>query len=103
MKFLKKLKEKVSSEISLGLAFLVPMFLFVTRPAYARSLKATADKMTQDVTQIGYSVAVLGLVIAGIYLALGKQDATSKVINCIFGMVCIFAAQGVVALVKGAA
>jgi type IV secretory pathway VirB2 component (pilin) len=69
---------------------------------WARSLRATAEKLGQEATQIGYALALLGLVIGGIYLALGKQDGGKKLTEAVFGVVVISGAGALIKLIRSA-
>jgi hypothetical protein len=68
----------------------------------ARSLRATAEKLSQEVTQIGYAIGVLGLVVGGCFLALGKQDAGTKITNGLVGIVVIGGAAAITSLIRSA-
>ena len=86
---------------------LIPFFLMVNfvhaDNAMAGSLRATAEKLTRETTQIGYSIAVLGLVLSGIYMVMGKQDATAKATLCLLGTVTIWCATSVVSFIQSVA
>lgn len=85
---------------------LIPFIFFMSilsDSTYARSLRATAEKLGQEATQIGYALGLLGLVIGGIYLSLGKQDGGKKVTETIFGIVVISGAGAIINLIRNAA
>ena len=83
---------------------LIPFFLMINfvhaDNAMAGSLRATAEKLTRETTQIGYTVAVLGLVLSGIYMVIGKQDATQRATICLLGTLTIWCATSLVDFVK---
>ena len=84
----------------------VPIAIFVglaNDNLWARSLRATAEKLGQEATQIGYALALLGLVVGGIYLALGKQDGGKKLTEAVFGVVVISGAGALIKLIRSAA
>ena len=76
---------------------------FVSENTFARSLRATAEKLGQEATQIGYALGLLGLVIGGIYLSLGKQDGGKKLTEAVFGIVVISGAGAIISLIRSAA
>ena len=65
------------------------IFSFIAEQAEAASLKSTADRLGQEVTQIGFSIALFGLALGAIYLILGKQDAANKITLCLLGVLCL--------------
>jgi hypothetical protein len=85
---------------------LAPIVIYITLlsdPVWARSLRATADKLGQEVSMIGFALGLLGLALGGIYLVLGKQDAGPKVTQVILGILVLSSARSVVKLIQSAA
>lgn len=80
--------------------FLISMF-FVSESLWARSLKATADKLAQETTRIGFGIALFGLVLAGIYFMLGRQDASTKMTQALMGVFVLMLAPTIVTFVRG--
>ena len=72
-------------------------------PSWARSLKSSADKLGQETTKIGLSVALFGIVMAGIYFVLGKNDAGQKMTQVLLGCLAIVCAPAIVSFVRGLA
>ena len=80
--------------------FLISMFFF-SESLWARSLKATADKLAQETTRIGFGIALFGLVLAGIYFMLGRQDASTKMTQALMGVFVLMLAPTIVTFVRG--
>jgi drug/metabolite transporter (DMT)-like permease len=74
-----------------------------SKPAFARSLRSTADKLGKEAAQIGFGLALFGLAIGGIYLILGKQDAPTKITSTVFGILILSSAPSLVSFIKGIA
>lgn len=70
---------------------------------FARTLRATADKLGQEASQIGFALGIFGLVIGAIYLMLGKQDASMKITGTLFGLLIIAVAKTAVTFIKSVA
>ncbi len=75
--------------------------LFYANSVLARSLKATADKLAQETTRIGLGLALFGLVLAGIYFVLGRQDASSKMTQALMGVFVLMLSPTILNFVKG--
>ena len=86
---------------------LVPFFLMINfvhaDNAMAGSLRSSAEKLSRETTQIGYTLAVFGLVLSAIYMIVGKQDATTKLTQCLLGVVCLWASPSIVDFAKSIA
>lgn len=67
---------------------------------WARSLRATADKLGQEASQIGFGLALFGLAIGAIYLIVGKQDGATKLTNTVLGIIILSAAPSIVNFIK---
>jgi hypothetical protein len=67
----------------------------------ARSLKATADKLGKDMITLGMAVATFAIVVAGIWLMLGKQDAGVKITQAITGLLVITCVVGIKSFIAG--
>jgi type IV secretory pathway VirB2 component (pilin) len=81
-------------------ALLLFSFL-IANNTWARSLKATADKLAEETTRIGFGLAIFGIVLAGIYFMLGKQDASTKMTQALMGVFILMLAPTIVNFVKG--
>lgn len=79
------------------------ILLFFANNAWGRSLKATADKLAQETTRIGFGLAIFGIVLAGIYFMLGKQDASTKMTQALMGVFVLMLAPTIVNFVRGLA
>lgn len=75
--------------------------MFVTENTWARSLRATADKLAQETTRIGLGLALFGLVLAGIYFVLGRQDASAKMTQALMGVFVLMLSPTILNFVKG--
>jgi type IV secretory pathway VirB2 component (pilin) len=71
--------------------------------SWSRSLKATADKLAQETTRIGFGLAIFGIVLAAIYFMLGKQDASTKMTQALMGVFVLMLAPTIVNFVRGLA
>ncbi len=71
--------------------------------AMARSIKAAADKLSNQTMTVGFSIGLLGLTLGGIYLAVGKQDAASKVTAAILGVIVLALGPSIISFLKGIA
>lgn len=75
--------------------------IFYADSTWARSLKATADKLAQETTRIGLGLALFGLVLAGIYFVLGRQDASAKMTQALMGVFVLMLSPTILNFVKG--
>ena len=73
----------------------------ISNSVFARSLMATADKLAQETTRIGFGIALFGLVMAGIYFMLGKQDASNKMTQALLGVFVLMLGPSIISFVKG--
>jgi hypothetical protein len=78
------------------------IFLF-SSSAYARSLRATADRLGREVTKIGLSLALVGLAIGAIFLVLGKQDAANKLTATVLGIIVLVVGKSIVSFIQNIA
>lgn len=81
--------------------FLPILYLFAGENVWARSIKATADRLGKEVIAIGMSVGLIGIAVAGIMLALGKQDGGPKLTQGFFGLLVVAGATSIVSFVQG--
>ena len=77
--------------------------LFFSESVWARSLKATADKLAEETTRIGFGLAIFGIVLAGIYFMLGRQDASTKMTQALMGVFVLMMAPTLVNFIRGLA
>ena len=82
---------------------LISVYLIFSQNVYARSLKATADKLAQETNRIGMGVALFGLGLAGIYFMVGKQDASTKMTQALMGVLILILSPSIISFVKGLA
>lgn len=75
--------------------------LLLTDVAWARSLKASADKLAQETNRIGMGLALFGLALGAIYLVLGRQDAGMKVTQALMGVFVLLLAPTIISFIKG--
>jgi hypothetical protein len=83
--------------------YLIGMYLFFCSNVWARSIKATAERLGSEAKNIGLSVGLFGLAVAGIYLTLGKQDASTKITQAALGLLVIVMSPSIVNFIKGVA
>jgi len=82
---------------------LISLYLFFANNAFARSLKATADKLAQETSRVGHGVALFGLVMAGIYFMIGSQNAATKMTQALMGVGVLMLSPTIISFVKGIA
>ncbi len=80
---------------------LIWLWIFVSNNVFARSLKATADKLAQETTRIGHAIALFGLVVAAIYFMVGKQDAATKMTQALMGVGILMLSPSIITFLKG--
>ena len=70
---------------------------FLTHPAFsARNLEAAAQSLERKTAKLGLILAPIGLLIAGIYYILGRQEASQKMGAAIMGIILILGATAIV-------
>ena len=77
--------------------------LLYTDSLWARSLKATADKLAQETNRVGLGIALFGLTLAAIYFMLGRQDASAKMTQALMGVLVLMLSPTIISFVKGIA
>lgn len=83
--------------------YIIIIYLFFSENTWARSLKATADKLAKETERIGMSIALFGLVLAAIYFILGKQDASTKLTQVIWGVIILSTGSTIINFIRGLA
>lgn len=83
--------------------FILFFYIYLSDNLWARSIKTTADRLGSEAKSIGLSIGILGLVIAGIMLALGKQDAGNKITSAFLGCLVMVMSTSIVSFVQGVA
>ncbi|MBI2522746.1 MAG: hypothetical protein HYV97_20155 [Bdellovibrio sp.] len=81
---------------------LILLFMLSTN-SWAVSLKASADKLAQETTRIGFGLALFGLVLAAIYFMIGRQDAGQKMTQALLGVFILMLSPSIVSFIKGLA
>jgi hypothetical protein len=81
----------------------ISLYLFLIENSFARSLKATADKLGQETIRLGLSLAIFGLAAGTIMLVLGKQDAAQKITSGLLGVLLLSLTPTIVTFIKGLA
>lgn len=77
--------------------------LFSQNTAFARSLKASADKLANETSRVAISVGLFGLVLASMYLMLGRNDAGEKMTKVLMGIGVCMLAPAIVSFMRGLA
>lgn len=77
------------------------LYLLFTQSAYSRNLRSSAERLGAETSKIGLALAIFGLALGGIYLILGRQDATQKISASIFGILLLSLAPSIVNFIKG--
>lgn len=83
------------------MTFIFLFSLLFSTNTWARSLKATADKLGSDMVTLGISIGTFALVMAGIWLMLGKQDAGVKFTQAVTGLIVISCVIGIKTFILG--
>jgi type IV secretory pathway VirB2 component (pilin) len=85
--------------------FLVlPILSFITvSTAFGASLKGTADGLGQEAIKLGLALGVFALVVAGIYLSMGKQEGGQKVSYAVMGILVVLTAPSIVTTLRSVA
>jgi hypothetical protein len=74
-----------------------------TSEAFARSLKASADKLATETSRVAFSVGLFGLILASMYLMLGRNDAGEKMTKVLMGICVCMLAPAIMSFMKGLA
>ncbi|MCR9205871.1 MAG: hypothetical protein NXH75_14905 [Halobacteriovoraceae bacterium] len=77
------------------------LFLVFFSEANARSLRSSAERLGQETSKIGLALAIFGLALGGIYLILGRQDASQKISASLVGILLLSLAPSIVSFLKG--
>lgn len=94
-------KRKIQAAIAFP--FLILSSFLVSRPLYARDVIDTANRLSQTMTKLGMAISVGGIVLCGIYFVCGRQDANTKLTQCLFGVICIWGVQTLISTVSSVA
>lgn len=84
------------------ISILTTTFFFITN-AFGASLKGTADALGSEARNIGLALGVFALVVAGIFLALGKQEGGQKVTSAVMGILVILTAGTLITTLRSVA
>lgn len=86
------------------MTYIIAFYLIIlSDSSWSRSLKATADKLGQETTRIGISLALFGIVLGGIYYILGKNDAGQKMTQALMGALVVVMGTSIVSFIQGLA
>jgi len=81
--------------------FIVALTLWsLSDSLWARSLKATADRLAEEATRVATGVALFGIVVAGIFLMLGRNDASTKMTSALLGTLVVMIAPSIIGFVR---
>jgi len=80
------------------LKFLTFFYLLLGDNVWARSIKATADRLGSEAKTIGLSISIIGLAVA-----MGKQDAGAKITQALLGCLVIVMSSNIAGFIKGVA
>jgi len=81
----------------------VLLVFLLSDETWARSLKASADKLASEASRIAFSVGLFGLILASMYLMLGKNDANEKMTKVLAGICVCMLAPAIMNFMKGIA
>jgi uncharacterized membrane protein len=76
---------------------------FWTTPLLAASLKASADKLASETSRVAFSVGLFGLILASMYLMLGRNDAGEKMTKVLMGICVCMVAPAIMSFMRGLA
>lgn len=80
------------------------VLLFLTsHDSFARSLKASADKLAQDASRLAVPIGLFGLIVASIYLMLGRNDASEKMTKVLMGLGVCMTSGAIISFFQGLA
>lgn len=82
--------------------FLLSLILLSTN-SWGVNLKASADKLAQETTRIGFGLALFGLVLSAIYFMIGRQDAGQKMTQALLGVFILMLSPSILSFIKGLA
>lgn len=82
---------------------LILISILSVESAWARSLKATADKLGSDMMSLGIAVATFAITVAAIWVMLGKQDGGAKLTQSFLGLLVLACVPAIVSFVRGLA
>lgn len=77
--------------------------LLSAESVWARSLKASAQKLSSEATSIAYAVGLFGLILASMYFMLGRNDASEKMTKVLCGITVCMLAPAIMNFVRGLA
>ncbi len=76
---------------------------FFAAPVFAASLKASADKLASETSRVAFSVGLFGLILASMYLMLGRNDAGEKMTKVLMGICVCMVAPAIMSFMRGLA
>lgn len=75
----------------------------MSQGAFAASLKAVGEKISSELQSISYVVGAIGILFAGIYFMIGHQNASARMTQAMFGLLCVSIVAPLVLFMKGLA
>jgi hypothetical protein len=82
---------------------MIILSILAVESAWARSLKATADKLGSDMMSLGIAVATFAITVAAIWVMLGKQDGGAKLTQSLLGLLVVACVPAIIGFVRGLA
>jgi len=70
-----------------------PLVFFYAHSSFARSALSVTKRIESQGSKLGFQIGIIGLLIAGVYFALGKHDAGDKLSKAIVGIGIIIGAS----------
>lgn len=82
--------------------YFISIILFLTStPLWAKSLEQAAKNLDQKGTNLALIIAPIGIVLAAVYLVLGKEEGKHKVSLAIMGAILIVSAKPLLKWIQG--
>lgn len=82
---------------------MIILSILAVESGWARSLKATADKLGSDMMSLGIAVATFAITVAAIWVMLGKQDGGAKLTQSLLGLLVVACVPAIIGFVRGLA
>ena len=83
--------------------FVMIHVLLASDSSFARSLKASADKLAQDASRLAVPIGLFGLIVASIYMMLGRNDASEKMTKVLMGLGVCMTSGAIISFFQGLA
>lgn len=76
------------------------LLLITSFSVNAKDLVGSVNSLSQNAVNLGIVIATVGMIVAGIYLALGKHEGKEKIGLAIFGAIVIILSGSMVEFLR---